>query len=44
LKFIDKIMARSLRGKHILQQIQEESPSRNSQYNLDDDFDYLNDD
>ena len=49
LKFIDKIIARTIKGKNILQQIKEESsPSSKfnlaSQYNQDDDFDYLNED
>ena len=48
LKFIDKIIARIVKGKNILQQIkEEESPSKfnlASQYNQDDDFDYLNED
>lgn len=47
LKFIDKIIARTLNRKTPLSQIQEEllpPPNSGSTYNQDDDFDYLNDD
>lgn len=47
LKFIDKILSRLAKNKNPLQQIKEEQPtSKNAQsnFNKDDDFDYLNDD
>ena len=47
LKFIDKILSKLAKNKNPLQLIKEEQPvSKNvqSNFNQDDDFDYLNDD
>lgn len=47
LKFIDKILTKLAKNKNPLKQIKEEQPpSKNAQsnFNQDDDFDYLNDD
>lgn len=47
LKFIDKILSRLAKNKNPLQQIKEEqagSKNAQSNFNQDDDFDYLNDD
>lgn len=47
LKFIDKIIAKNSKNKGNLTQIKEENESPkygNSNFNQDDDFDYLNDD
>lgn len=47
LKFIDKILSKLAKNKNPLQQIKEEQPvNKNvqSNFNQDDDFDYLNDD
>lgn len=47
LKFIDKILSKLAKNKNPLQLIKEEQPvNKNvqSNFNQDDDFDYLNDD
>lgn len=47
LKFIDKILSKLAKNKNPLQQIKEEQPvnkNMQSNFNQDDDFDYLNDD
>jgi hypothetical protein len=47
LKFIDKILSKFTKSKNLLAQIKEEAaPAKNagSNFNQDDDFDYLNDD
>jgi hypothetical protein len=47
LKFIDKILSKLAKNKNPLQQIKEEQPGHKnvqSNFNQDDDFDYLNDD
>lgn len=47
LKFIDKILSKLAKNKNPLQLIKEEQPGHKnvqSNFNQDDDFDYLNDD
>jgi hypothetical protein len=45
LKFIDKILARAGKGKVSLEKVEKHhNMGPNSNYNQDDDFDYLNDD
>jgi hypothetical protein len=47
LKFIDKIIAKTSKNKKTTKEVKEEPSANNyreSEYNKDDDFDYLNDD